>query len=999
MKKGSQLTALSLLVACAGVNSCLSISNELDLNKEISLDMQIGAGGMSVPVGSLAKIYVDSLLKVGDGDIDLDTLPGGTYGISMGDRIDKVKVDIDRISINIPSPSISELKTSFDNPTPDDINVPKVSDGTVVELPSMDIDAINGKFPLISSSYQTGSYDIPGVGYTIPVDMPVSISEQSVGFSFNYTLPNDVKSLNKVWFGKTRYSKSGQTLALNVDLSGVYNVLNDAQVTIVDLRVEFPSNFTVAKSELLDSYVQSEKVSAVGNVLSISGAAISGLSAANAQLPVSFVVNNADFSSYAGEINYNDEIKYSLSLNIQGEVSFTGTRSFQVGVGIEDRLQMAEISADTKPVNFEIEPALVSSSYKVSGMDGISSINGLTFVPGNSKIYLEISDLDMDPFTFSSDGGVELQFQTNLGFAPTCKDENGNDAGTWDPETPGKLVIDLGKASGHTIELQVLSLDLSSYAIDKETKSMTIPNSIGYSGNAVIAGVTGLGLGDIQKMGNRDFNVSVWGALEIDNAELVTDAISTEIKDSTTISIDEKVDASLVALKRVDLVKPAGIDVKLDFSGIPETLPELSFSNVIIEFPDFIKMDYSGADSRIALLGDNVLKIDGALNASEIGTNGFVIEGLKIARIEFDDEIATQAGRLVLKDLKVKISGSVNADKFTVNSNELEDVAVKPSIVIDPVEVKAVYGRFSPAIEPIHQAVGLSLGDGLDFMKDGHNSLVLNDPELTLKLTSTVTIPMVANLSISSKDGNGNYIARDIRPEGGTIRIPACDSLADSRNVTILVYSSEKPVRESDDTVFVRIPNLSDLMTTIPDSIFFDMTADADQSVHHYIDLTRELSVSGSYDVTVPLSFKNVHIEYSDTIADLSDQLGDISDKIGDASLRLKAKLESTVPFGISISATPLDVNGKVIKDITIGTCQITPGNAAGTPSEVVFPVAVKNGALAALDALKIEASFDSSDSADGASLEKGQYIWLKDIVLNIPDGIVIDMTDIIDNE
>lgn len=1000
MNRGSQITACMLLLASAGLNSCITKSDELDLNKDISLDMQIGAGGVSVPIGSLSKIYVDSLLKVGDGEIDLDTLPGGVYGFTMSDKIDDVKVNIDKILINIPSPSINELSTSFDNPTPDDITVPKVDDGTIVEISSVNIDAINDKFPAIRSSYETPSYSVPGTGSAIPVNVPVTIDEQTIGFQFDYTLPDKVSRLNNVWFGPSKYLKAGQTMLLNVDMSGVYSLVNDPVVTIDALSIVFPSNFTVQKSDALDAFISPSCVTVAGNVLSISGAQISGLSAGNTTLPVSFMVSNADFSSYTGKIEYNDEIKYSLSLNVQGEVNYTGTRTFKVGVGIDETLSLAEVSVDTKAVNFEVGNASISSSYKVTGMDGISSIKKIAFNSETSKIYLSVSDLGLDPFSFSSEEGeAYMQFQSNMEFVNSCVDENGATAGKWDAQTPGKLLIDLSKAAGHTIELKVKSIDLSGYVIDKDTKSMTIPNTVGYGGTAVIAAQDGLGLQAVENLGNRNFNVSVWGSLEVDNAELVTDAISTEIKDSTTITIDENIDKSVKSLKRIDLVKPSGVDVRLEFCGIPESLPELAFSDVRIEFPDFIKMEYSGSDSRVQVLGSSLLRIDGSLNASEMEGDGFVIAGLKISGIEFDDYVETKNGRLVLEDLKVRIEGGVNANNFVVNSNELEDVSVKPSITIDPIEVKAVYGKFTPSIDDIHQAVGLSLGEDLDFMKDGENSLSLSDPELVLDLTSSVTIPMVAGISLSSKDDKGNWIARDVKPEGGTIRIPACDSLADSRNIKIIIYSSQRTVPESRDSVFVRIANLSDLMTTIPDSIFFDLTVDADQSVNHYIDLTRELSVAGSYNVTIPLSFENVHFEYSDTIADLAEQLEDISDMVGDASIMITAKLESTVPFGITVSAVALDANGREIKDIKVGTCEVKPGDKAGTVSDVVLSVSAKNGALAALDALKISASLDSGNSADGSALAKGQYVWLKDVVLKFPEGIVVDFTDTIDKE
>lgn len=990
MKKSTVWTLGSLLAVGLGMGSCLTQSDELDLDKEISLDMQIGAGGMSLPIGSLSKIYIDSLLKV-DSDFDLDTLAGGLYGFTISDKIDKVQVNVDPISINIPSPTIPELSTDFDNPLPNDITVPTTSDGTVIEIATVNIDAINNAMPGVTSSFRTDNYNVPGTGISIPVSLPVSISEQTINFDFDYDIPTNIGSINTAWFGPVKYSKAGQVLTLNVDLSGIYNLVNSPMITVQALNIEFPSEFSIQKDGGLDSYISPSCVTAAGNIFTIGGAVITGLSAENSTLPVTFNVNSADFSSYTGSINFTGNIKYSLSLLVEGEISYTGTRSFQVGVSIAENLKLAEVNANSNNISFNIGDDKISSSYTVTGMENISAINSLTFKEDESSVFLSISDLDIDPFTFSSDETVYIQFQPELEFSGNCVDEDGTTVGNWDPSVPGKLSLDLNKAYGHTMTLNVKSLDLSKNTIDKVSKSMTVQNEISYGGNLVIAAKSDISLKDAEKLGNRNLNVSVWGSLVIDNARLTTEAVSTELKDSAVISINEKVDASLIALKKVDLVNPAGIDMKLIFNGVPASLPSLSFQNVRILFPDFIKMSYTGSDSRISLSGTNTLIINGELEASELTGSGFAVKNLKIDGIEFADEVATKDGRLILEDLKVLIEGSLSADNFEVESKDLDEVSASAIISIDPVVVKSVYGKIAPEIDPIHQSLGISLGDDMDFFKNGNNQLSLSNPEIVLNLNSTVTIPMLASMSISSKDSEGKYIAKDITPDGGVIRIPACAPDAAERSLVLVVYKNERRVSDSSDTVYVRISRLDELMTTVPDSITFDMTITSDQSVSHYVDLTRELSVSGQYNVNVPLSFDNLLIEYSDTIS-LSGDFDEISENvIGDVTLQVKADLESTVPFGVQINAQALDEAGKVIPDIIINPVEVKPGTTAGSTSQVLLSLTVKNGSIQALDALKITAQLNS---ASASALGKGQYLWLKNIVLVIPNGVVVDLTD-----
>ena len=100
-------------------------------------------------------------------------------------------------------------------------------------------------------------------------------------------------------------------------------------------------------------------------------------------------------------------------------------------------------------------------------------------------------------------------------------------------------------------------------------------------------------------------------------------------------------------------------------------------------------------------------------------------------------------------------------------------------------------------------------------------------------------------------DSKGEYIARNITPDDGVIHLAKCDTTAESRTTTLVIYKNKRKVTSSDDTIYIRMSRLSDLMSTIPDKIVFDLTADVDQSVNHYVDLTRELSVSGDYDVSI----------------------------------------------------------------------------------------------------------------------------------------------------
>ena len=161
----------------------------------------------------------------------------------------------------------------------------------------------------------------------------------------------------------------------------------------------------------------------------------------------------------------------------------------------------------------------------------------------------------------------------------------------------------------------------------------------------------------------------------------------------------------------------------------------------------------------------------------------------------------------------------------------------------------------------------------------------------------------------------------------GTIHLPACDTNAISRTTTLVIYKNERPVTQSDDTIFVRMSRLPELMSTIPDKILFNLKAGANQSVDHFIDLTRPLAVEGEYKVSIPLAFDSLYIEYADTIKDLSKSLEDVADKIETAQLQLLGEISSTIPLGVTLTAKAYDKNWNELNDVRFSSFEIKAGN------------------------------------------------------------------------
>lgn len=857
--------------------------------------------------------------------------------------------------------------------------------------------------------------NVDGSAYTVPyatLNVVIPTATTSCGFTYN-SFPDDVEKINYITFANPGSSDpKGQLIQFDIDLSEVDNMFYDPQYRIKSLKIEFPSSFVLVEDP---DYPYNGNIIG-GNVFEVTMGVNEKLPvkflpdghtvdpSSPTVIPVSFYLQKANLNQGPDApdgtvMTFDGNVKYDVEFEIKGRPNLIGSKEIDMSMGIDEKIALSDMSVDTKRKSVNFEEGKVSSTIGVDGLDDVSRVNKILFNSDNSKIYLSISDIDIDPFNIDQ-STILIKFPSMYHFENSCTDAQGTTLGTWNAND---LTL-LPEAIGKTIELKLSYLELNR-DVD-ETHKLDIASEIEYSGGVQIAPKQSLFLNDLSSFGDKDCNIEVWGNLDIKSAEVVTTVINTSIADSTVISIDEKVDDALILVKNVDLINDADVGFKMQFQGMPASIEELKMRNFVVQFPSFIDLKYTGSDSRISVNGKRLV-INGTLNSNELSSNGsgFVISGLVVSGMSFDTPLRTiqKSGDRYLKidDSKVRFSGDVRVENESVSSDELDNIKITPTVSIGDLKIKSFIGKVFPEIDPIHESVSLDLDDDMDFLQNGKNSLALSDPQISLKLTSTFSVPVILDLSLSSKKQDGEFIGNNIRPDNGIITLPPCPRDQDYNTTTIVIYKNDRAIPISDDSIFVQMSHLSDLMTTIPDSIIFNLEAKADTSMtdvaqFHYADITKELSVSGNYDVTIPLKFDSLYIEYNDTIDEMAKDLEDFADKVTNLHMKLVADVYSTVPLGIDVSAIPLDLSGEEITSgITISSCKIAAGTLDNAVmSELNLDVMVTDGKLNILDGMIIKAVCKADQTENGTALRSDEYLEIKNVRLQIVDGIDVDLTD-----
>ena len=226
----------------------------------------------------------------------------------------------------------------------------------------------------------------------------------------------------------------------------------------------------------------------------------------------------------------------------------------------------------------------------------------------------------------------------------------------------------------------------------------------------------------------------------------------------------------------------------------------------------------------------------------------------------------------------------------------------------------------------------------------------------------------------------------------------------DVMTTNILISREEvKMEQQSDAThkyVNVVIPNLSNLLVHLPDEVKFTLDAKADQSVDHEIDITPSISeggkdkarfvIEGDYDVTVPLVFDSLNINYNDSIDNLNEDLWDFLDIALYTELDVKADLTNQLPADLHLNATAVDRNSKELKSIQVDVFvdDVKDGVIPGVTEEgaqVVVPIRIELRAVDAdelkkLDKLLFNVHAVISQTKNGVPLKAKQSVQFKNV-------------------
>ena len=403
-----------------------------------------------------------------------------------------------------------------------------------------------------------------------------------------------------------------------------------------------------------------------------------------------------------------------------------------------------------------------------------------------------------------------------------------------------------------------------------------------------------------------------------------------------------------------------------------------------ITFPDFIKFK----EGQTGLI-NNKLTIEGAVIDKR---QGYAPTPLKIIGYEFGSRygegIAVEGENnekfININNEFIKVVTTVTV----TNISGIGTLNIKPTAILNEMTVNKVFGTIKPDMNV--ETTNVELTNLPDFLQDDEVKLDITNPIFSFKANN----PLQTNIEMDGvmtgyKNGQVTKVVKIGSGNGGN---PIILKPSGDNQQTISLTRVATAIEGATNVV---VPNLNDIIETIPDYITVDLEPTVKSDDYYNVELGQKYILNSSYDIDVPLNFgSNLKIVYDETIDNFDLDLEDVD--IKKAILSINAV--NTIPLAMEIkneNVSALDANGNVIKDIDV-TVEGTITESKDGKAEVSSTLNINlnetaEGAISKLDGLKLKVTAVPGQATD-VQLLSTQWLQLTDMKLKIPNGIKVDL-------
>jgi hypothetical protein len=416
------------------------------------------------------------------------------------------------------------------------------------------------------------------------------------------------------------------------------------------------------------------------------------------------------------------------------------------------------------------------------------------------------------------------------------------------------------------------------------------------------------------------------------------------------------------------------------------------FTEMTLEFPPYMDIDIESSKPTFTKEG-NSLKFRNVATAQGIEVKGSVrrldfSKSDERNKLTFDPEYVTMTGYVKVKaTYPDAVKGNGDTNNLLINSE----------MSISDLVLTGATGRFDPEIN-LKELGSVTLNDIPDFLTDDGVLVDLYNPLINISIDSDMPLGGFISGTLIATDKNGQEMSRVNIPE---MKVNGVSENNGQSNILICRTKEGLVTRSSSSyTDIVEVPTLADIIRRVPYNIAFESTARADENMTCDIELGHEYTLQTAYNIEAPLAFaEDASIVYHKDMDGWQDDLEDY-DLERDVFLKASANIESTIPAYLTLSAVPIDKEGRTIDKLTVDIDQTVKASPDGkqivtTPINITVNQSEK-GLLKKVDGLKFTlratASYAGAPSVTGITLNaKEHYIKARDIRMAIMGKAIIN--------
>lgn len=444
-----------------------------------------------------------------------------------------------------------------------------------------------------------------------------------------------------------------------------------------------------------------------------------------------------------------------------------------------------------------------------------------------------------------------------------------------------------------------------------------------------------------------------------------------QLKSSGNYGIDEELPQEVVEFYCADFKGgTAPTYLKLSVNALPEGVESVTLSDLVMTFPDFIHLTD----------GSNQFHIDQVeLDATNLSSTYTIdVEMLELGHDEQERYIINGAnGRkhLVINDA-LEITANTSMTLGGNISAQYVEVIFEYYMDSETTNFNSIAGLFTTTA---NISSNIAINDIPDFLRNENTQLSPQEVYVYLNLDNTVNVS--GNLSLDMTSTNttqSGQASTSIEVEPATMN-----------NILISNFNASVPGYTT-----VEEPSLANLFQFVPDniSIASDDLVFTSTDNSQMIELGRGYDITADYRAVVPFKFNNLNIEYTDTIDNLLSDLEDVADKTD--RLIARGVGVTNIPTDLVASVKLYDIYGNELNgiDVDLSKFRLTAAPDGGESTNEMEMILTEREGSDDFERLEEIVFTINAATTENITLRPSQYLVIKDIFVEIPDGIKLTL-------